>query len=357
MRRGELTSSAGVMDSGRKPWIASSLTLLAMTKAQASSAHSREGGNPATQSLRFAKPGSPPARGRAEQRGALPQHTERVQVGFQDRLLLLALVDVLLAQPHHRAQRLHVEAVALGLGIDIANIVGDRLLFLFDPLDALDNGFELGVGETAGGWLVLGGGSGGGGRSGSSGHRLLPRGESMRRKRRRPRSPALRSTLIVRGSFGNYARRGQGAYALIHSTAQRSVGWGEPSMLLACFFEGGFLRRRRFLLVLRTPFVVRHAVDDLAALVLAHRHAFFVGGVLHPVGEAIAAEAGEIHQVDILHVGACPQVLDQAAIDGGFEFQLGLLVGCHIRPSSEDCRNTRHKSGAPLCDKIALQVL
>ena len=29
------------------------------------------------------------------------------------------------------------------------------------------------------------------------------------------------------------------------------------------------------------------------------------------------------------------QVLDQAAIDRSFEFQAGLLVGCHIRPSSE----------------------
>ena len=40
-------------------------------------------------------------------------------------------------------------------------------------------------------------------------------------------------------------------------------------MFLACFFERRLLRRRSFLLMLRAPFFERHAVDDLAALVLA----------------------------------------------------------------------------------------
>src|SRR5262249_52092059 len=79
-------------------------------------------------------------------------------------------------------------------------------------------------------------------------------------------------------------------------------------------------------LVLGLPLLERLAVDDLAALVLGHRHALLVRRLLHPVGEAIAAEAGEIHQVDVLHVGTAAQVLDQAAIDGGFEFGAGLLV-------------------------------
>src|SRR3984957_19167277 len=214
------------------------------------------------------KPGPPPVRDERS-KSPLPQHAERMQVGLQYSLLLLALVDVLLAQPHHRAQRFHIEAVALGLGIDVANVVGDRLLFLFEALDAFDKGLELVFGETVGGLLVFGGGSGSGG-SGSGGHRLLPGGASTRRKKTPARSPAIRSTLIVRGSFRNYSRRGQGACALIHSTAQRSVGGRKASMLLACFFEGGFLRRRRFFLMFRAPFVVRHAVDDLATLVLAH---------------------------------------------------------------------------------------
>ena len=70
--------------------------------------------------------------------GNVLQHPQRVQVGLQNRLVLLALVDVLLAQAHHDTQRLDVEAVALGFGIDIADVVGEGLFFFFEPFDALD---------------------------------------------------------------------------------------------------------------------------------------------------------------------------------------------------------------------------
>src|SRR5262249_2421180 len=70
------------------------------------------------------------------------------------------------------------------------------------------------------------------------------------------------------------------------------------SVLVCGFGEPGLLLLRCFLLVLGLPFVIGHAVDRLAALVLAQRHALGVGGVLHPVGQAVAAEAREIHQVD-----------------------------------------------------------
>ena len=63
------------------------------------------------------------------------QHPERVQIGLEDSILLLAFVDVLLAQPHHDPQRLDVVAVALGFRIDVADIVGDRLLFLLKSLE------------------------------------------------------------------------------------------------------------------------------------------------------------------------------------------------------------------------------
>ena len=51
------------------------------------------------------------------------------------------------------------------------------------------------------------------------------------------------------------------------------------------------------------------------------------GGFAIPVGQAVAAEAGEDHQVDVLHVGALlDQVVAEAAERGGFEFGDGLRV-------------------------------
>ena len=96
------------------------------------------------------------------------QHSQRLHVGFQDGLLFGAFVGVLLAHPHDGAQRLDVKTVALGFGIDVADIVGDRLLFFFQTLDALDDGLELVFGESCRG-LVLNGGGGGG-------HRVLLNG-------------------------------------------------------------------------------------------------------------------------------------------------------------------------------------
>src|SRR6476661_7165080 len=64
-------------------------------------------------------------------------------------------------------------------------------------------------------------------------------------------------------------------------------------MLRGGLLEGRLLLGRGLFLVLLAPFVVGHAVDDLAAFVLAHGDALFVGGVLHPVRQAVAAEAGE----------------------------------------------------------------
>jgi hypothetical protein len=88
-----------------------------------------------------------------------------MHVGLEHGLLLAALVGVLLAQADDGAQRLDVEAVALGFGIDVADVVGGRLLFLLEPLDALDNSLELVLGE-AGSRLILFG-------SGCGGHRTL----------------------------------------------------------------------------------------------------------------------------------------------------------------------------------------
>ena len=84
------------------------------------------------------------------------QHPQRVQIGVQDQLVLLPLLGVLLAQADHGAQRLDVEAVALRFGIDVADVVGDGLLLFLQPLDPLDEGLQLVLGETGlGGFGLL----------------------------------------------------------------------------------------------------------------------------------------------------------------------------------------------------------
>ena len=52
-----------------------------------------------------------------------------------------------LPQPHDRAHRLGVVAVRLGLGIDVLDVVGDRLFLFLQPLDTFDEQAKL-VGMT-----------------------------------------------------------------------------------------------------------------------------------------------------------------------------------------------------------------
>src|ERR1051325_6517297 len=111
------------------------------------------------------------------------------------------------------------------------------------------------------------------------------------------------------------------------------------------FGERRLLLGRGVLLMLRLPLLERLAVDDLAALVLGHRDALGVGRVLHPVRQAIPAEAGEVHHVDVLHVGAAAQVLDQAAVDGGFELGAGLVV--HGEPPDRCAEDSRARRSLP----------
>ena len=85
-----------------------------------------------------------------------------MHVGFQNRLGFLPLLRILLAHPHDGAQRLDVETIAFALGIDVADIFGDSLLLLFQPLDALDDGFELVLRKACRGrFFFLEGGGGG----------------------------------------------------------------------------------------------------------------------------------------------------------------------------------------------------
>jgi hypothetical protein len=96
-------------------------------------------------------------------------------------------------------------------------------------------------------------------------------------------------------------------------------------------FERIGLRWRGLALVLRLPCFIRHAIDRLTALVLGQGNAFFVGGILKPVRQAVAAKARKIHQVDILHIGAASQMLHKTAKHGCLQFRLSFVVDAHDR--------------------------
>src|ERR1700684_811743 len=70
----------------------------------------------------------------------------------------------------------------------------------------------------------------------------------------------------------------------------------------------GLLLRCRLFLVFRLPFLIGHAVDDLARLGIGQLHALLFGRLAVPARQAITAETGQIHHVDMLHIGSFPQV-------------------------------------------------
>lgn len=75
------------------------------------------------------------------------------------------------------------------------------------------------------------------------------------------------------------------------------------------------------------PVVIGHAVEDFARLFLAKGDTPFGGGFLIPATQAVPAEARQVHEVDVLHLGAIfHEMLAQAAEGGGFEFDFGLAV-------------------------------
>src|SRR4029079_5252610 len=63
---------------------------------------------------------------------------QRLAISLQHRVLLLAGVGLHFSQPYDHAHDLGVVAVGLGLGVDVADIVGDALLFCLQALDPLD---------------------------------------------------------------------------------------------------------------------------------------------------------------------------------------------------------------------------
>src|ERR1700737_3517789 len=105
----------------------------------------------------------------------------------------------------------------------------------------------------------------------------------------------------------------------------------KESMPVVGLFHRRELLRTGGALMGRLPGLVGHAVDGLAALVLAHRGTLGVGLFLEPVGEAVAAETREIHQVDVLDIGAGTQMVDKAPEDRSFEVRSGFVVNRHDR--------------------------
>ncbi len=75
---------------------------------------------------------------------------ERVAIGFQQGVGLVAVMLLHLPQLDDRAHRLDVEAGRLGFGIDVLDIVGDAFLLFLQPLDALDEKAELFGGNLIG---------------------------------------------------------------------------------------------------------------------------------------------------------------------------------------------------------------
>src|SRR5690554_776431 len=102
-----------------------------------------------------------------------------------------------------------------------------------------------------------------------------------------------------------------------------SARWHGESMAASVVFPDVFGKGRlelsllgwcRVGLILRLPFVHGHPIENLARFVFAHLDSARVRGLLIPTAQAIAAKSGEVHHIDILHIGALfHQVLTQSA--------------------------------------------
>src|SRR6478735_7064750 len=78
---------------------------------------------------------------------------ERGLVGVEDRFHLGAVVGLHLPQADDLAHDLGVVADCLGLGVDVADIVGDALLLFLEALDTLDQEAQAVIGGV-GHWSV-----------------------------------------------------------------------------------------------------------------------------------------------------------------------------------------------------------
>ncbi|KAL1837472.1 hypothetical protein VTJ49DRAFT_3752 [Mycothermus thermophilus] len=94
---------------------------------------------------------------------------------------------------------------------------------------------------------------------------------------------------------------------------EQRVGF-DVGVLLEAGIHPRKLLRGRLALEARLPFGKRHALDELARRLLVE---LALARFLDPVGEAVAAEAGQPHQVDVLGIAARAQMARQPAECGG----------------------------------------
>src|SRR4051812_9428318 len=102
------------------------------------------------------------------------------------------------------------------------------------------------------------------------------------------------------GITGVVAGRGRHSRGAIMTRHWSGAPPAKRSVLVAGLVVGLLLVARGLVLVLGLPLVVRHAVDDLARLGIGDLDALLARLLAVPARQAIAAEAGQVHQVDVL---------------------------------------------------------
>src|SRR6516225_1373595 len=117
--------------------------------------------------------------------------------------------------------------------------------------------------------------------------------------------------------------------------------------------EGGLLLGARLFLIFRPPFVIGHAINDLARLRVRERDAALLSLLAIPPRQAIAAKAREVHQVDVLNIGPLAQMRDEPPECRSLELGAGvvvhrhLLLVCRTLCSAETARIEAPAAGGP----------
>src|SRR5690348_14864724 len=90
--------------------------------------------------------------------------------------------------------------------------------------------------------------------------------------------------------------------------------------------ESRLLFRCHFGLVALLPFALRHAVDQLARSILIEGNAILCRGFAIPVSQAVAAEARQSHQIDILHIRPSAKMRHESTEYSSFQLFARALI-------------------------------